>query len=128
MKIEHAALWTDKLDLLKDFYTKYFGGTSNQKYSEQEKGFESYFITFESGARLELMKNDDVKTGINRNDMTPGYTHLAFSTGSRENVDKLTNRLLADGYKILGFPHETGDEYYESSAYDPDGNIIEITI
>jgi lactoylglutathione lyase len=57
-----------------------------------------------------------------------GYIHLAFSTGSRENVDILTNRLQTDGFKVVDGPRTTGDGFYESSVLDPDGNRVEITI
>ena len=57
-----------------------------------------------------------------------GYIHLAFSAGSREAVDALTERLRADGYRILDGPRTTGDGYYESTTLDPDRNRIEITV
>jgi len=57
-----------------------------------------------------------------------GYAHLAFSTGSREEVDLLTGRLHADGFTIESLPRITGDGYYESVVLDPDGNRIEITV
>lgn len=55
MKIEHVAIWTDNLEILKAFYQRYFGGMPNEKYTNEKKGFESYFLTFQSGTRLELM-------------------------------------------------------------------------
>ena len=128
MKIEHVSLWTTQLEEMKDFYTKFFSGHANQKYTNEQKQFESYFITFESGARLEIMrkqgitehKNDDSQQYI-------GLTHLAFSVGSKEMVDELTEKLQTSGYQVVGLPRTTGDGYYESSFLDPDGNLIEIT-
>ena len=69
MTLEHVAIWTSDLEKLKAYYQKYFGGKSNDKYTNIQKGFQSYFLTFESGARLELMsmasipenKNDERK-------------------------------------------------------------------
>ena len=43
-------------------------------------------------------------------------------------MDALTDRLRIDGYPVLDGPRTTGDGYYESTALDPDGNRIEITI
>ena len=54
MKIHHIAIWTFHLEKLREFYTRYFNGTSNEKYINSQKGFESYFISFESGATLEI--------------------------------------------------------------------------
>ena len=61
MKIHHIAIWTFHLEKLREFYTRYFNGTSNEKYINSQKGFESYFISFESGATLELMSRIDVQ-------------------------------------------------------------------
>lgn len=47
--------------------------------------------------------------------------------GSKEAVDKLTERLRNDGYAILSNPRITGDGYYESTVADPEGNCIEIS-
>lgn len=128
MKIEHIALWTKDLERLKDFYVEFFGGKPNKKYVNPKTGFESYFIAFDAGARLEIMR----KAGIpeNRNDVDEqytGYIHLAIATESRARVDELTERLRARGYRVVSAARETGDGYYESCVLDPDGNRVEIT-
>ena len=43
-----------------------------------------------------------------------GYIHLAFSVGSKEQVDELTAKLKADGYEVVSGPRTTGDGSYES--------------
>ncbi len=127
MRIEHVAIWTYRLEELKEFYTKYFGGKANQKYHNPNKNFHSYFITFSSGARLELMHKPSIKPGNAPGEESTGFTHLAFSTGSRTSVDELTNLLRINNYPVIGEPRLTGDGYYESVVLDPDGNRIEIT-
>ena len=57
-----------------------------------------------------------------------GYIHIAFSVGSNEAVDILTNQLENDGYIVTSYPRTTGDGYYESCVLDPDGNVVEITV
>lgn len=57
-----------------------------------------------------------------------GYAHLAFSVGSGQAVDQLTECLRRDGYEVAGAPRWTGDGYYESVVLDPDDNRVEITI
>lgn len=129
MTIEHIAIWTKNLEKLKDFYVTYFGGTPNEKYTNPNKAFESYFLTFDKGARLELMQMPAVPANLN--DAEKQYTgiiHLAFSLGSREKVDDLTQTLAASGYRIIRGPRETGDGYYESEILDPEGNRLEITV
>jgi lactoylglutathione lyase len=129
MRIEHIAIWTHHLERLRQFYETYFDGQANAKYVNPRKQFESHFLTFADGARLELMQMPAVPPS--KNDVEQqftGYIHLAFSAGSREAVDALTERLERDGYRLLDGPRTTGDGYYESSVLDPDGNRIEITI
>ena len=126
MKIEHVALWTQQLDRLKDFYITYFEGKAGNKYVNEKKAFASYFISFASGARLEIMHSPGVPSVTERQHL--GLVHLAFSVGSKEKVDALTEQLRNDGYEIVGEPRTTGDGYYESVVLDPDGNLIEITI
>ncbi|MBC2306769.1 glyoxalase/bleomycin resistance/extradiol dioxygenase family protein [Listeria welshimeri] len=125
MKIEHIALWTTDLEKMKDFYVKYFGATANDLYENKTKGFTSYFLSFENGARLEIMSRKDV-TGKNLGENL-GWTHIAVSTGTKEMVDELTEKLRKDGFKVAGEARTTGDGYYESVVLDPEGNRIEIT-
>lgn len=128
MRIEHLAIWTNQLEILRDFYITYFGAVANNGYYNAAKNFRSYFLTFGDGARLELMQ----KPGIpqNSNDQLAQYTgliHFAIAADSREAVDQLTERLRIDGFPVLDGPRTTGDGYYESVVQDPDGNRIEIT-
>lgn len=55
MRIEHIAIWVKDIELMKDFYCKYFNAKPNDKYITPIKGFSSYFLSFESGERLEIM-------------------------------------------------------------------------
>jgi len=128
MKIEHIALWTKNIEVMREFYTGYFGGNANKKYRNDKNSFESYFLHFDNGARLELMKRPDIPE--NKNDPERqfiGITHIAFSVGSREKVIELTRRLKNAGYEVIKDPRTTGDGYFESTVLDPEKNIIEIT-
>ncbi len=128
MKIEHIAVWVKDLENIRNFYEQYFGAVSNEKYRNPAKRFESYFLSFDNGCRLEIMTRPDIgESGHSYDDQKFGIIHLAFSTGSREQVDELTERLRQDGYRIAGEPRTTGDGYYESVILDPENNIIEIT-
>ena len=115
------------LRLQRIFFVTYLRGSANELYHNKNTDFRSYFISFEDGARLEIMNKpqmEDVSKGINRT----GYIHLAFSVGSREKVDELTETLRNDGYEVLSGPRTTGDGYYESCILGIEGNQIEITI
>ena len=127
MIIEHVALFVNDLEAARDFFIKYFDGKTNDGYRNVNTGFRSYFITFEGGARLEIMNKDGIADDVKECEHM-GYNHIAFSVGSKEKVDELTERLKADGYKLRKGPRTTGDGYYESSIYDMEGNSIEITV
>ena len=127
MKIEHIAIYTTQLMEMRHFYMTYFKAISNEKYTNHTKGFESYFLHFDDGCRLELMQKIGIDEKVN-NEYMIGMHHMAISVGSRTNVDLLTSVLREDGYEIAGEPRTTGDGYYESVILDPDGNKIEITI
>ncbi|RYU95328.1 VOC family protein [Emticicia agri] len=128
MKIEHLAIWVRDLELMRSFYVKYFEGESNGKYRNDKKNFESYFISFGSGARLELMQMPGIiDTKNDGHQQLIGITHFAVSVGSKERVDELTKVFRKDAFEIVGEPRWTGDGYYESVVLDPEKNRIEIT-
>ncbi len=127
MKIEHAAMYVNNLEAARDFFVNYLGGKANDGYHNKTTGFRSYFISFDGGARLEIMNKPqlvDAEKSANRT----GYAHLAFSAGSKDAVDKLTERLKKDGFEVLSGPRTTGDGYYESCIIGIEGNLIEITV
>lgn len=129
MHIEHIALWTRDIERLRSFYETWFEATAGGIYINNTTGFTSYFLTFPSGPRLEIMSLPSMREGTAGQD-TPaaGYIHMAFSAGSEEAVDLLTQRLQEEGYTVIDGPRRTGDGYYESVVLDPDGNRVEITI
>lgn len=128
MHLEHAAIWTTDLERLKAFYIQYFGATPGARYVNERRGFASYFLSFDSGARLEIMTLIGLSATNARTAPVVGYAHLAFSLGATERVDALTAELRTAGYAVLSLPRWTGDGYYESVVLDPDGNQIELTV
>ena len=128
MQIAHIALWTDDIERCKQFYVSYFGAMAGAPYTNPKKGFESCFLSFEDGARIEVMKTTTVHpVALEPGAQRRGLTHFAVSLGSEQRVDELTFRLKSDGYPVLDGPRRTGDGYYESVVLDPDGNRIELT-
>lgn len=127
MHIDHIAIWTSQLETQKAFYETYFAVRGGEKYTNPNTGFQSYFLTFPDGARLEVMQRPDVTVARSATAQI-GYAHIAIAVGSREAVDALTERIRLDGYRVIGQPRLTGDGYYESVVLDPDGNSIEITV
>lgn len=132
MKIEHIAIWVKDIDKVCEFYRKYFGGVVHSIYHNPTKQFTSRFVTFDDGARLEIMHRPDIDANVGTEELFHverlGYAHLSFSAGSKEGVDRLTKQMSADGIQVVGQPRTTGDGYYESVVLDPEGNRVEITV
>ncbi len=128
MILEHVAIWTNSLENLKDYYVRHFDAQPNEKYKNPATGFESYFLSFASGARLELMSMPGIPD--NTNDTIErqhkGIIHISFGVPSKEAVDAKAKQLAADGYTILRGPRTTGDGYYEFETLDPEGNRLEV--
>lgn len=127
MKIEHIAIWVKDLEKMREFYTHYFGMNCNEMYVNEKKKFSSYFLSFETGARIEIMHKADVSEQHGACLEKFGLAHFAISVGDRQTVDYLTEDLKRNGFRILGPPRVTGDGYYESVVLDPEGNNVEIT-
>lgn len=129
MKIEHLALWTDDLERARAFYLQWFGAQTSALYHNPRTGFRSYFLSFTSGARLELMQRPDVARRTSEADREClGLAHFALALGSEATVDELTTRMRAAGIAVVSAPRRTGDGYYESVVLDTDGNRIELTV
>ena len=127
MKIEHIAMYVNDLEAAKDFFVNYLGAVSNAVYHNAKTDFRSYFLSFGDGARLEIMN----KPGLSddeKNLSRTGYIHIAFSVGSKEKVDTLTQQLKEAGYEVISGPRTTGDGYYESCVIGIEGNQIELTV
>ena len=127
MRIEHVAMYVNDHDGSKRFFERYLGATANEGYHNKTTDFRSYFLTFDDGARLEIMNRpgmDDPEKTLNRT----GLIHIAFSVGCKGKVDELTRLLESDGYEVISGPRTTGDGYYESCVVSIEGNQIEITV
>jgi lactoylglutathione lyase len=129
MNIDHVAIWTSRLERLKDYYVKYFDGKSNVKYLNRDRNFESYFVTFQSGSRLELMQMPGIPPNLNDKveKQYLGIIHISFGMETMEMVNDKSKELTRDGYKILKGPRKTGDGYWEFETLDPDDNRIEVS-
>lgn len=126
MKIEHIAMYVKDLERAKTFFETYFQGMAGEKYTNEKKGFSSYFISFSDATRLELMQQVGTSESVLKKQF--GFAHIAFSLGDKANVLSLTEQLRIDGYSIVSEPRTTGDGYFESCIADMEGNLIELTI
>lgn len=126
MRISHFAVYVKDIEAAKRFFETYFGGVAGDMYVNSLTGFRSYFMSFDDGARLEIMSRPELADNSG-NHCRVGYAHLAFNVGGRDAVDVLTARLRSDGYETVSGPRITGDGYYESCVRGPEGVAVEIT-
>ena len=124
VRLEHVGLWVRDLDTMAKFYARYFQASIGARYENTRKGFESRFVVFSGGARLEIMRRQDVTTRGGDNQL--GLAHVALTVGDEAAVDALAAQLSADGFVPIDGPRRTGDGYYECVVKDPEGNRVEI--
>lgn len=129
MTLDHIAIWTHNLEKLKDYYIRFFGACVNIKYINNATGFESYFLSFSSGSRIEIMQLPGIPGNLNDavNKQFRGIIHLAFGVKTMEEVIAKSEELDKAGFRILRGPRQTGDGYFEFETLDPDDNRIEVT-
>lgn len=128
MNINHVALWAHDIELLKDFYCRWFNAVAAPAYQNTLRGLTSYLLSFpDGGARLEIMNEPEI-SDIWSCSKLRGLCHFAISLGSQGAVDGLTDRMRCEGVTILGNPRWTGDGFYESVIADPEGNVVELTV
>ena len=96
MKIEHIAMYVKDLEKTKTFFEIYLNARANAGYYNPKTDFRSYFLSFDDGARLEIMNKPQMQDSPKAPTQT-GYIHIAFSVGSKEKVDELTAKLKEDG-------------------------------
>ena len=128
MTIEYRTILTKDIEKMEVFYLKFFEVNANEKYFNSIKKISSYFLSFSSEARIELMHRPDISKHLEGLEQNLGFAHFAVALGSKQMVDDLTHTLRVKGYSILGERRTTGNGYYESVVADPEGNQIELTI
>jgi lactoylglutathione lyase len=129
LHMHHIAVWSHDVERLKDFYVELFGAKPGDRY-EDERGFCSYFVSFNQGCALEMMQIPGVlgRATPDHDDIHHvGLHHFAFAVDTDTEVRDLAENARENGCKIIKEPHATGDGYFEAMLTDPDGNLVEIS-
>ncbi len=127
MRIEHVALWVADVDRVCAFYERFFGARTGPLYENPAKGFSSRFLSFATGARIEVMTTTTLAVAPQApGSQRMGLTHFALQLDSESAVDRVTAEIRAAGHEVLDGPRRTGDGYYESVVLDTEGNRVEL--
>ena len=106
MKIEHIAIWVKDIDKVCEFYRKYFGGVVHPIYHNPVKQFTSRFITFDDGARLEVMHQPDIPPNVRTVTSLQSYTHRSANEKMRAFFRFLTSVVFHVKHaEHLGYAH-----------------------
>lgn len=126
--LEHVALVTNDMERLRDFYVRHFGGTA-EHWGSENSAHRLCFISFGEGTtRLELESGTPAGVIEGDREKVVGIAHLAFQVDSKEELHEKTRELAEAGHPQRTPPTAYGTEFYESSFWDPDGNIVELTV
>lgn len=66
MRIDHFAMYVDDLEGARAFFMKYFGARSGGMYHNPRTGLRTYFLTFDGGARLEVMSRPGLAAAVGK--------------------------------------------------------------
>lgn len=126
--IDHVGIWTNDIERLKNYHTRFFDAVPGQMYENRETGFRSYFLSFREGSRFEIMQRPGIPGNLNDTAGLQhiGIIHIAFGVEDMKTVIFKARELEKAGFKILRGPRKTGDGYFEFETLDPDNNRIEV--
>jgi lactoylglutathione lyase len=127
--IDHVAIWTNDIEKLKEYYTRFFDAVAGRLYENKDTGFKSYFLSFDEGSRLEIMQKPGITGNLNDTGglQHTGIIHIAFGVDDMKTVIFKAKELQSSGFRIVKGPRKTGDGYFEFVTLDPDNNRIEVT-
>lgn len=124
--IAHVSIWSKDVEALRNFYTAYFECQVQDLYFHKTMLFKSYYLTFPSGAKLELIPGA-MQIKPDQHSKEPGFSQLAISVGSKSRLYKLYMKLLSTEAPVLRHPVKGDDGYYELVLLDPEQNRIAVT-
>ena len=75
MKIEHIAMYVKDLEKTKTFFETYLNARANAGYHNPKTDFRSYFLSFDDGARLEIMNKPQMQDSPESPDTDRIYSH-----------------------------------------------------
>ena len=123
--LHHIELYVKDLNKSKEFWGWLLIELGYIEYQKWEKGI-SYIL---ENTYIVFVQVEDRFLDIPYHRCGPGLNHLAFHSGSKEFIDKITLKLRENGVKILyddKHPYAGGLGYYAVFFEDPDRMKVEI--
>ena len=137
MKLAYITIHTMEPEIMKDFYVKYLGAVV-----DDVRPFDRpvYSLSFDGGIKIKLIPEQHGSLGVpsavspavpsvmpSFPETRPSYAvRLTFRVGSRKRVNELTGQLILEGHEVICEPGFYGMDYYSSSVFYPEGNVIEL--
>ncbi len=122
MKLHHIAFWTHDIERLSQFYQMHFNAELAFKHTEDD--FSCVFLSAFGGKYLEIMTRPNLPKAHEKNRV--GHSHISIEVESKKEVDRLTQYFTELNVPLEKIQEQYDDGFYETSIFDPDGNIIEI--
>ena len=123
MEIKNVGLFVKDLEAAKKFFEDYFGAQVHAVYNEEEKGFYSYIMKFDQGAKIEIMTKPEIVDNEKHVNRT-GYCHICIKVDSKEKLDEVIAKIHADGYEVLYEPATVGGKEIRAVTFE--NNVIEV--
>ncbi|MGP4013194.1 VOC family protein [Streptomyces sp. 4N124] len=122
--LHHIELWVPDLPRAAREWGWLLGGLGYHLYQEWEHG-----RSWRHGATYLVVEQSSAMTDGAHDRMRPGLNHLAFHSGSHEQVDALVAEAPAHGWAPLfadRYPYAGGPEHYAAYLANTDGFEVEL--
>ena len=123
MRISNVGMFVKDLEGAKKFFVDYFGAVEHAVY-EEDNGFKSYILKFDEGPKLEIMTKPEI-VDQEKDPSRTGFAHICLKVDSREQLDEITEKFRAAGYKILYEPATVGGKETRAIAFED--NVLEVS-
>ena len=98
-------------------FVAFFAATPNQGYHNPKTGLSTYFLTFDGGAKLELMTKPEIVDQPKDPNRT-GFVHICIKVDSREKLDEIVDRFHKENFHIFYEPATTGGHEVRAVTFE----------
>jgi catechol 2,3-dioxygenase-like lactoylglutathione lyase family enzyme len=122
--LHHVELWVPDLRQAQDQWGWLLGRLGYEAYQAWEHG-----CSWRRGPTYIVVEQSPALLGTVHQRTAPGLNHLAFSAGTREQVDALSRESVSHGWTELfpqKYPHAGGPGHFAAYLVNTDGYEVEL--